>query len=1278
MREADSCGSTTIREDDLFAQEEKTHTPGSWDQFEGNQHLIAATSTYDESLYTTPIPENITPAWQDKMETALQSLHREKQTPDTGMILSADEERNHSSVSRDCAPNTSGKGQEVTSQTPERYEPHSMATARLLPRKSPLSSQKSTPKIFERGVSKDSKTRQPARRDTMRRRTCPVEVCNWSTASHGGKWQAYYHHVASQHSDTVPSEWWEKEGRFLCPSCGKHYDHNKKASHEEKCQDSLGSYTSSLTCEPETEEASISQIYKDSLPSLDCVCSYAINTCKDVPFRCRQQWASVLTQTMAAVVRENSVEAWTRLAMLPKCVLPAPKRGGRKGNSSYTTKTSQRMDRWESREYAALWNESVAQMVKKRERSDDEEVDESGKAAKRAELLARQGEFSRAMAALTAAPMAPESEETYEKLQSKHPGRLPLSSSVTFRPIEGEPLHLSEGEVEKALRSFRRGTSAGTMGLRPEHLQSALAAHPDDKVQPLFYLKEVMNLLLSGKGCLQVQKFFGGARLCALEKGENDVRPIAAGETIRRLVSKAACSAVKEKASKLLWPHQYGVATPAGAERLIHLCRHVMASQAGSSDFTLCKVDLRNAFNNISRTAFAALTREHFPELSPWVEWCYTTESILTYGFRQISSKEGVQQGDPLGPLLFSLVMQMVTTEIDRQLPGLLKLNLWYLDDGILGGKAQDVRRALDIIERVGPQWGIFLNANKCEAITHPESAEHLDSFGNIPTTKKTSEGNFSILGSPVGTTDFCTEFLREHTLLPAEESLAAIEYMEDPQVSLALIRQCAGFSQMAYSLRTTPTNSVHELCEELDTAILHTTERSICPLNEDAAAQVQRPKSYGGFGLRSSAMHASSAYVSSVSFAADKDNWNSLDAKDFADAVLDVNSRAGTSVLEEKTGLISPQHASSLSHLKKVLGLRGSKRPLPANLPVAPPGDTTTPYFEQTKLDHEFSSSNDRVARQKVLSRAISSREYTDAYQKADPQTRARWISQSGKGAGDWLFVTPSREKGHAFTKTEFRTLCTWWLGQKVYPETHPCPVSGCTLPMGPQGDHALVCKHDYGISARHNALALQFFDVCQKANLSPKREHSLGNRGPGGALTRPGDVFLPSYTLGKGLVFDFAVTHVQQQKYTDLVRSAGMVAAGAFAEKYATNHKRGQRQEAIEAGHDFTAMVVESYGSWSPTSLHMLKKIAGKRAATCKGDMSEQASMFFLLQDMNVTLMRSQARMLVRRMADVYIHASLALLHEAPSDNHTKSCQLRTGRSDRAYSAYSHASPS
>jgi len=45
---------------------------------------------------------------------------------------------------------------------------------------------------------------------------------------------------------------------------------------------------------------------------------------------------------------------------------------------------------------------------------------------------------------------------------------------------------------------------------------------------------------------------------------------------------------------------------------------------------------------------------EDFPEIAPWVHWCYSQPAELLFRNRHILASAGVQQGDPLGPLLFS------------------------------------------------------------------------------------------------------------------------------------------------------------------------------------------------------------------------------------------------------------------------------------------------------------------------------------------------------------------------------------------------------------------------------------------------------------------------------------------------------------------------------------------------------------------------------------------------------------------------------------------------
>ena len=78
----------------MTVEEESTHKTGSWDQFEGNAHLINQPSTYNELLYTTPIPTNIPEDWCKKAD----SISHGKSTPDTGREDGSDEEMNHSRV----------------------------------------------------------------------------------------------------------------------------------------------------------------------------------------------------------------------------------------------------------------------------------------------------------------------------------------------------------------------------------------------------------------------------------------------------------------------------------------------------------------------------------------------------------------------------------------------------------------------------------------------------------------------------------------------------------------------------------------------------------------------------------------------------------------------------------------------------------------------------------------------------------------------------------------------------------------------------------------------------------------------------------------------------------------------------------------------------------------------------------------------------------------------------------------------------------------------------
>lgn len=62
------------------------------------------------------------------------------------------------------------------------------------------------------------------------------------------------------------------------------------------------------------------------------------------------------------------------------------------------------------------------------------------------------------------------------------------------------------------------------------------------------------------------------------------------------------------------------------------------------------------------------------------MQWSYHSAAETRFGFHRLKSTAGVQQGDPLGPLLSSLVIMEIMEDIG-DIPG-ITTKFWYLDDG--------------------------------------------------------------------------------------------------------------------------------------------------------------------------------------------------------------------------------------------------------------------------------------------------------------------------------------------------------------------------------------------------------------------------------------------------------------------------------------------------------------------------------------------------------------------------------------------------------------------
>ena len=197
-------------------------------------------------------------------------------------------------------------------------------------------------------------------------------------------------------------------------------------------------------------------------------------------------------------------------------------------------------------------------------------------------------------------------------------------------------------------------------------------------------------------------------------------------------------------------------------------------------------------------------------------------------------------------------------------------------------------------------------------------------------------------------------------------------------------------------------------------------------------------------------------------------------------------------------------------------------------------------------------------------------------------PIDRARLLSISSPHASAWLSVTPSPSIRLHLEPSEFQVAIKWWLGIPVA-QGQSC--SQCNAALDAYGHHALCCKLGGDVS-RHNRLRDIFNDFSHSACLAPQLEMGGWSRD----RTRPADVLVPNWVLGKPAAFDLSVTStLNAQIFQEACVTASSAALAAQIRKHRVNDERCR-----DLGWACISLVVETYGCWGTEVIQALSRLA------------------------------------------------------------------------------------
>eukprot|EP00731_Ephydatia_muelleri_P010220 Em0005g806a len=188
-----------------------------------------------------------------------------------------------------------------------------------------------------------------------------------------------------------------------------------------------------------------------------------------------------------------------------------------------------------------------------------------------------------------------------------------------------------------------------------------------------------------------------------------------------------------------------------------------------------------------------------------------------------------------------------------------------------------------------------------------------------------------------------------------------------------------------------------------------------------------------------------------------------------------------------------------------------------------------------------------------------------------------------------------PSENLGLHLDPPVFQVAIKWWLGLDTSEGSQCALCPGSTLDH--LGHHAVTCKYGGDVVSRHNRIRDILVETCRRAHIGVKVE--VGNNlSRDHSKTRPADILLPNWFLGRTAALDVSITSPLNPV---TLLEAGVSATAAAQATEARKHQAND-PKCSELGWVCVPMVVETYGAWGKEATAIISSVASRLAtSTC-----------------------------------------------------------------------------